>query len=1281
MIRVFVSSVSRGMEETRAQLVNQLRTAQFHVVNMETFGARDERPLDVCLREIGSADAAVVIVGPRYGAFTPGQEISYTHAEYREAKRLGIPVLAFVLDQFDESDTLKQRHLRAFVDEAGQSLTYKVVAANQLSAEVLASLSATAHRGQLGPRYSLFQPWERFFGQQLKRDHAFNHLSHFVGRETELAKLQEFVRSQCPVFVLMAPGGRGKSRLLMEIARIVDEAPTMPRLLFVDAGSDWNAEQINALPDVATVLVVDDAHRRPDLDKLIAACRQRNDSIRFLVSCRPSAVEVVWPQLADLTSLREEIPTMKLCPLSAEASAQLAESTLGAEFTHLARRLVRVADKNPLVIAVGGACIAAHQVGPNVLDHTPEQFRTIVLDRLLHDPALAGTNTEQRRGTLELLSAIGPINALDGELRQQCAAFLRMSSSELARQIGALEEAGFIQRRGRLIRVTPDVLGDHLLYRAAVNRSREPTGFVDNVVSHFGSSVLGNILANAAELDWRGTETGQHDPVLTHTWRVLQTRLPDSTNRQRVELLAQLRRAALFVPDSVIEFAEWICDHPHAPPDNQMRTWGLEDSPQSAIDYACDLLAFIAGHPRFTKRCLARLWHFAEIDERPTNPNPGHPRRRIADLLKYDSHQHPDVQLLALDYAAGKLRTSTIRLTWAIEALGSVLARHGEGASANRRVFTLSTFALAPHLTEFRSRRQKAIDCLTELAQGHRVDNAAAALHQLALLLCKPYGLLGRRVDEEEVLAWLPEAQDVAERLARLAVESRAAITRYLARRKLREASREHWPALGSYLDDLLADTPGVAEESFYDVLLGAPRVEFLDDWRAEQDRRKERLKAAADVLWTEYPEPGELVAVLLAALRELGQVVRPGASREWDVLTALAEARLSAAEKLIDALAAGEHDDSYSLIPPVLIALARAGQRVTVGKLLKRFATSPHELLRANAAGALRSMIVRAESEDDLPLVELFLSDSSTLVRRAATRALAAFAGPASQAAIQRLVEIDWEHDVPLAECACDVLNAKYGLDPALLTDEQVDVLLGRCEQLPSIDAHDILEFISFGSTRRPRPTITMLVRRIQDCAHYRRNASDDKWLPIPYNGHGLSLPGVMESNESAELLKLVRDAMLQEDPLVWLWLPELLSVAAGQPLVTIHVLQDWARSGDAAKIVGAARLLKGFEHTVVFSLSDFVAELLEAAGRLDGECLDGVRGALYGVAISGVHWGGNPGEPAPRDVSDKEAAERLVTRYADRPVVADFYKQLVRHAERSIREDMIEFDEENEA
>ena len=49
--------------------------------------------------------------------------------------------------------------------------------------------------------------------------------------------------------------------------------------------------------------------------------------------------------------------------------------------------------------------------------------------------------------------------------------FLGLEQVALVRYIDILEQAGILLRRGSKVRITPDVLADHLLYQACITNS------------------------------------------------------------------------------------------------------------------------------------------------------------------------------------------------------------------------------------------------------------------------------------------------------------------------------------------------------------------------------------------------------------------------------------------------------------------------------------------------------------------------------------------------------------------------------------------------------------------------------------------------------------------------------------------------------------------------------------------------------------------------------------------------------------------------------------------
>ena len=679
------------------------------------------------------------------------QGISYTHAEYREAQGTGLPVIAIRIPDDEGLDTEEQTRLKVFTEEIGSTTTYDSLVPGEslerISPKVLTALTSARDRGEIGHRFSVFQKSEQYFGTLLQSGALFSHEGPFVGRKQELERIKAFIDGSEPLLILEAPGGSGKSRLLLEAATAASQRAGTPRIYFADPSASWSASDINLLPADSTAIVVfDDGHRRPDLDRIVAACRQHNEAIRYVVSCRPSAIPIVKPLVSSLITADGPVE-LKLPSLPRQEARRLAGHYLGDSLHHLADRLVKVADRNPLVVCVGARCIAEQRVLPEVLERTPEAFRRIVLDRLLDDQILKDMDAPANRRILEVLSAIGPVITEKDQLVRQLANISNLHEHEVRRLLAILERAGFLSRRGRLVRISPDVLADHLLYMAAVDDLGMPTGFVDQVVEVFPSS-LENILANAAELDWRSETVDGPNSVLRAVWRDLRSLLPKSSNRQRADLVGQLKRAAIFAPAEVVSISRWLVENPDAPPDELMTRWGMDDGLERLTDAVVEVLALIATHPDYTRQCVKMLWQLGDLDERPENNNLNHPRRRLGDLLKYEprtSWQHPDgAQARTTKFFVERLGTPDRdrSSTWAVELLARSLRRTGEDSTWNRAVLTWREFSLATFASDLTARREEVIRCLVDVALGNRLDEAAAALAALSTTLDAPSSTL-----------------------------------------------------------------------------------------------------------------------------------------------------------------------------------------------------------------------------------------------------------------------------------------------------------------------------------------------------------------------------------------------------------------------------------------------------------------------------------------------------------------------------------------------------------
>ena len=1048
-IKIFVSSVSTQLKSTRGQIIQDLSKAGYNVSAMEKFGARPTVPLEVCLSELRSSDIVIMLIGPRYGSLLP-QGISYTHAEYREAQGAGLPVIAIHIPDDEGLDPEERARLKAFVEEVGSTTTYDSLAPNEsldrISPKVLAALTSARNRGDIGHRFSVFQEYERYYQPLLQGPALFTHGGRFVGREQELEQIQSFIDGSGPLLILEAPGGRGKSRLLLEAARAASQRRRKPRIYFADPSASWSPSDINFLPVTSPAIVVfDDGHRRPDLDRIVAACQQHNENIRYIVSCRPSAIPIVMPLVSSLLAAGGPVE-LKLPCLPKQEAEVLACHYLGDSLRHLADRLVAVADRNPLVVCVGAQCIAEERVPPEALERTPEAFRRVVLDRLLDDPALTAANAAANRRILQVVSAVGPVITEDDQLVRQLADVANLDDHDVRRHLATLERTGFLSRRGRLVRVSPDVLADHLLYNAAVDDLGKPTGFVDRVVALFPSS-LENILANAAELDWRSGTVGGPNSVLGAVWLELPDLLQTSSNRERTELIGQFKRAAVFAPAEVVRICRWLAQNPNAPSDELMARWGVEDAPERLADEMAEVLGLIATDPDYTSECAEMLWHLGEQDERPENPNPNHPRRKLGDLLKYEPRtgwrQPEGAQARAIEFFVRRLRVHDHNRSsaWAVALLAGSLRRIGEVREWQHHELTIRQFSLATFASELAERRRTVIRCLLDVALGDRLDESASALNALSTTLSAPSGPFGRGLEDEEVAVWQSEAEQVVEYLTRVAQEGPSEVIRFLARRVLRSIHRDHWPQIAPAVEGALQVAPPVPSERLYDLLIGVPRGEQLEGWEEETARVDRLCDEAAQELWRAHVTPAAVVERLFSAIAALKAVDRETEPQAQLLVRALVLASPSNCRDFIEQLVARE--PARPLLGPALLAAHKLDPELAE-TMVHELSRSESPAFRAIAGEAIQWMVERAADLESLVLIIHTLSqDPSPIVRTASACASRRLAKLRHSRALSILVSIEWQGELSLAQEVLRSIDSNYGADPNQLSDEEIDTLL----------------------------------------------------------------------------------------------------------------------------------------------------------------------------------------------------------------------------------------------
>jgi len=108
-LRVYLSSTFEDLKDYRAAVFAALEKAGLDVARMEAYTAADERPLDLCLRDVAQSDIYVGLYAWRYGYEPPAdhgnpQGKSITELEYRQAEICKLRKLVFLAHSDTKAD-------------------------------------------------------------------------------------------------------------------------------------------------------------------------------------------------------------------------------------------------------------------------------------------------------------------------------------------------------------------------------------------------------------------------------------------------------------------------------------------------------------------------------------------------------------------------------------------------------------------------------------------------------------------------------------------------------------------------------------------------------------------------------------------------------------------------------------------------------------------------------------------------------------------------------------------------------------------------------------------------------------------------------------------------------------------------------------------------------------------------------------------------------------------------------------------------------------------------
>ncbi|GAA2151557.1 hypothetical protein GCM10009844_33940 [Nocardioides koreensis] len=406
-VRVFVSSTLAELAAERAAVRRAVQGLRLSPVMFEQ-GARPHPPRELYRAYLRQSDVFVGVYWERYGWVAPGEDVSGLEDEYRLAAEL--PQLLYVKHPAPAREPALARlldHVRA-TDRASYRRFGGIEELEELVAEDLAALLSehfsSVQQAVVDPVAPVPVP-----------------LTPTFGREDDIERAVRELGDGARLVTITGLGGVGKTRLALEVARVVGSRTDVD-VHFVSLAAVTSPQWV--MPTVADRLRAHDTDRLGAVGALEELLRSRQTLLVL------DNLEQLVPAGPDLVRLLEQVPTLQVLATSRQALRVRAE------------REVPLA---PLALPVGGATAAQAAASPAV---------RLYLDR---SAALGSGSATPGRVVAELCQRLGGL-PLAIEL---AAAGARVAGAAglLARVEGALDLASTaedVPDRQRSLRATLD---------------------------------------------------------------------------------------------------------------------------------------------------------------------------------------------------------------------------------------------------------------------------------------------------------------------------------------------------------------------------------------------------------------------------------------------------------------------------------------------------------------------------------------------------------------------------------------------------------------------------------------------------------------------------------------------------------------------------------------------------------------------------------------------------------------------------------------------------------
>ena len=1277
-MKIFVSSTYLDLIDERNEAISTIGTIG-QAIAMENWYAEAKAPKDVALNKLQECDAVVMILGFKYGSIDKEESISITEIEYNTAKFLEIPIFIFLKNnleskwQNDEENEEVQKKLNAFksrIDsEENHRKTFETPA--ELGKLIIGSIREyEIENGMIGNHLSVFASYEEFSRPFMDNKKLFNHTYSLVGRNEFLDHLNDFIDTDKNVTIIYGRGGIGKSKILLEFGREFETNHPDWKIKFLRDGMTLSESSVHQLPAKKCLIVVDDAHRRNDIGILLNLVHQYPDRFKIILSCRSHGLDSVYTNLS-LAGLDHynidtipEIKELKLPDLKI-----LGSEVLGKDYETFLESLINVSKDSTLVLVVGGRLITENVIDPSLLERSHE-FHRVVFDKF--QEVLTGTindkiDAELCKEILSIISVLSPIYPKTGEFQKSVSNFLKIDESKLIGAIGILEESGILLRRGNSLRITPDVLSDHILYNACIALNGQSTGYAEKIFNEFWSIFPTNVLFNLSELDWRSMKEDTSINLLNKIWNKVETDFKKGTHLERVEILRYMDGVAYLQPAKVLELIEYTIKNPSKDSNDTTVPIKYQYTHYSVLSMLPSLLKQIAHNREYLPRCCDILWYLGK-NEKYQPPNLGPAMRALSDLSGYEVNKPFIYNSEVIDTVEKWFGDPNILeyFNSPLDIIDPIFAKEGtspriEGPRIIPHPFTVPYKETEPI-------REKALFLISESIKLNSTKSMLRALKSLINALRPPYGYYGRKVQCYELNQWIPEQLKILKIIEKLVKNTEDPIVLIQTVSDLKFYSKykrqKSISGKASYIINLIPNS--------FDIQINKAIWNNYDEYSLREDQfeliKKDKKEIISELL--KIVSDRDIFKFLNQILNNFKNCKIQIYPEEFFEMLSTENCELSI--KLCELIISNTSDPLATYIGSLLSGIKEINKSEVINLIKLSLNTNNKTLFYSIAYNYNNRRLGFPIGNDEISLIEILLDCTDKNVKKQAIESLRRFSD--ENKAISLALNVDIGDDEKLANSLCMVFDSRIGISPDKLSDNDLKTLISKF--IITKELNDRLyyldKFIGYCSSRLPGVVIDFLIKRLEISKEKSGLWNEYQALPFQFR-HKLD---ISSSSNYINILKKVRDNVLNPKINKGLLSKIFVEISNDFSDFSIEVLNEWIDSEDKEKIEAVGLLVSDAPLDFLFFNYEFISELLEKSYRIDEDCYKNVCDACFQI-INPINISRTSGDLPLEVIKIRDQSEEISKRFSKGSPSEKFYSYLKGHTDDIITQELAEDEE----